>query len=58
MPQSIVIKCRKEPVLTLQLFERVDPDGCMWTLDRKGDSLKVVVTLEKVEQALWPRIKD
>jgi hypothetical protein len=58
MPQSIVINCKKEPVLVLQLFERVDPDGCMWTLDRKGDSLKVVVTLEKVEQALWPRIKD
>lgn len=58
LPQSIEIKCQKEPVLLLQFFEHVDPDGCTWTLDRNGDEVKLVVTLEKVEQALWPRIRD
>lgn len=57
-PQSIEINCMKVPVLMLQFFERVDPDGCTWTLDRNGDSVKLVITLEKIEQALWPRIKD
>lgn len=58
MPQKIDIKCRKDPVLSLEFFERVDPDGCTWTLDRADDKVKLVITMEKVEQALWPRIKD
>jgi hypothetical protein len=58
LPQKMLIKCQKEPLLSLELFEHVDPDGCTWTIDRKGDDVNLVVTLEKVEQALWPRIKD
>jgi CS domain len=58
LPQSIQVKCRKEPLLSLSLFERIDPDGCTWTLDRDGDEQKLVITLEKVEAASWPRIKD
>lgn len=51
--------------LLLRLFERVDVDSCTWTLDKKskkeseGDPEQVlVVSMEKVEEALWPRIQD
>lgn len=57
-PQSIEVKCRKEPLLSLRLFERIDPDGCTWTLDRDGGETKLVITMEKIETASWPRIKD
>jgi hypothetical protein len=58
MPQSIQAKYGDKTVLSLELFERVDPDGCTWTLDRSGENIKLVATLEKTEEALWPRIKD
>mmetsp|Transcript_41147 Transcript_41147/g.46759 ORF Transcript_41147/g.46759 Transcript_41147/m.46759 type:complete len:347 (-) Transcript_41147:197-1237(-) len=56
LPKSIQIKLKKEPVLVVTLFERIDPDGCTWTIDRKDNNL--ILTLEKSEQALWPRIED
>lgn len=41
----------------LRLFERVDVDGCTWTVE--GDDKKqLVITMEKGEEALWPRIRD
>lgn len=58
LQQTMLVKFQKEPILSLELFEHVDPDGCTWTIDRKGDEVKLVITLEKVEQALWPRIRD
>jgi hypothetical protein len=58
MPLSVLVKCRNEVVVSLQLFERVDPDGCNWTLEKDGTNPMLVVTMEKVEQASWPRIKD
>ena len=57
-PQSIVVICKKETVLTIKLFERVDVDGCTWTLEKSGDARNLVVTMEKVEEAFWPRIQD
>lgn len=56
MPKSIEVKCRKEPLLALSLFDRVDPDGCTWTLDRDGDESRLVITMEKANPASWPRI--
>jgi CS domain len=58
LPQSMLVKFHKEPIIILDLFEHVDPDGCTWTMDRKNGDVKLIVSLEKVEQALWPRIKE
>jgi hypothetical protein len=56
LPKSIEVKCRKEPLLALSLFDRVDPDGCTWTLERDGDECKLVITMEKANPTSWPRI--
>jgi hypothetical protein len=58
LPQSFQVKCRNEPLLSLSLFERIDPDGCTWTLDRDGEKKRLVITIEKAEAASWPRIKN
>ena len=59
LPQTLKVLCALKEVLALRLFERVDPDGCTWTMESDGgDGKKLVLTLEKVEQAMWPRIKD
>jgi hypothetical protein len=57
-PQFLQISCRKEPLVNLELFERVDMDGCIWTLEKGGETPKLVITMEKMEQASWPRIKN
>eukprot|EP00873_Tetraselmis_striata_P041106 jgi/Tetstr1/461370/TSEL_006494.t1 len=42
-----------EPLLTLpRLFDRVSPDGCLWTLDGG----EVVVTMEKAEERPWVQL--
>lgn len=56
LPKSIEVKCQKEPLISLSLFARVDPDGCTWTLDRDGDESKLVITMEKADPTSWPRI--
>jgi len=59
-PQQLDVSFRKEILVSLPLFERVDVDSCTWTLE-KGDSetsKRLVVTMEKAEQAFWPRIRD
>mmetsp|Transcript_4175 Transcript_4175/g.6328 ORF Transcript_4175/g.6328 Transcript_4175/m.6328 type:complete len:363 (-) Transcript_4175:243-1331(-) len=60
MPKSLKVNFRKESVLDLQLFERVDPDGCTWTLDKAqkdaADVRNLVITLEKNSETSWPRI--
>jgi CS domain len=53
----------EHPNNTLRLFEKVDVDGCTWTLDKiesdpKEKGRKLILTMEKVEQALWPRIRE
>jgi hypothetical protein len=58
LPQMIELSCKNETLLSIRLFERVDIDGCTWTLDQRKDDLSIVVSMEKVEQAFWPRIKD
>lgn len=56
LPKSLEVKCKKEPLVVLPLFARVDPDGCTWTLDRAGDEMKLVITMEKGDPVTWPRI--
>ena len=60
-PQNLQVFQWKEPVVSLPLFERVDVDACTWTLDRGSSEdhpKRLVITMEKCEQALWPRIRD
>lgn len=56
-PQALIVQCR-DTTVSVNLFERVEVDGCTWTLDSKGDRKAIIITMEKVEQALWPRIQD
>jgi len=46
------VRMTKPLTLTLKLFERVDVDGCNWTM---GDG-KVVLTLGKATPAPWPQL--
>lgn len=57
LAKSVQVKYCGDVVLALDLFERVDPDGCVWTIDR-SDDVKLVLTLEKMDPALWPRITE
>ena len=59
-PQNVDVSFRNKELLSIRLFERVDVDGCTWTLDRNSanESSALILTLEKLEQAYWPRIKD
>jgi HSP20 family molecular chaperone IbpA len=57
-PRHLYISYRNELLVDLELFEAIDADGSTWTLDKSGDATKIVLTMEKVEQALWARIKD
>jgi hypothetical protein len=52
-PQSVQIS---SPVsLAIYLFEQVDVDSCTWTLE---GNQTLVISMEKIESALWPRIVD
>jgi CS domain len=50
--------------LLIRLFERVDVDSCTWTLEKSKKENEqdpeqlLVASMEKVEEALWPRIQD
>jgi len=56
---SLQVFYQKEEKANLQLFEHVDVDSCTWTLDQGGSDLKkLVITMEKQEEAFWPRICD
>jgi hypothetical protein len=56
LPTSIKIQHEGDKVVELQLYARVNVDGCTWTLDGGGKTL--VVTCEKAEEGqMWPRIQ-
>jgi hypothetical protein len=58
-PQKIEFSCKGDKVLSIKLFESVDVDGCTWTLDKvEDDHRNLIVSMEKIEQAFWPRIED
>jgi hypothetical protein len=56
---TVSLKNGSEDVLvSIDLFERVDVDGCTWTIDKAKEASSVVVTLEKADEALWPRLEN
>lgn len=53
-PKKIIAKCNGEVVLELQLYSRLDVDGCTWTLDKNN----LVITGEKASEGeIWPRLE-
>ncbi len=53
-PKKIITKCNGEAVLELQLYSRLDVDGCTWTLDKNN----LVITGEKASEGeIWPRLE-
>ena len=58
-PQNLQVVGDSNVILQLPLFENVDVDSCTWTLESTDtDAKKLVISLEKVEEAFWPRIRD
>jgi hypothetical protein len=59
-PQSIQIDIQKKTKQVLNLFHKIDVDSGTWTLDKtaSGDKKKLVISVEKGEEAFWPRIED
>jgi hypothetical protein len=65
-PQALSVAALGMSVLDVRLFERVDVDSSTWTLENSGSGSGpaearqqvVVVSVEKAEEALWPRILD
>ena len=59
LPTHIQVWLQKEMVLRIDLFSRIDPDGCTWTIEKGSKNEKksvLVITCEKVEAISWPRI--
>lgn len=56
-PTYVQVKVKGDIMMRIDLFARVDPDGCTWTLDKSGVELKLVITCEKNESTSWPRIQ-
>lgn len=57
-PRKVDVKVKNTSLVSIDLFEPVDVDGCTWTLEKSKDTLSIVVSMEKVDEALWPRIKN
>jgi CS domain len=62
-PKSVEVKIKNSSasILSLDLFERVDVDGCTWTVEQGSSSnteSMLVVTMEKADEALWPRLEN
>jgi hypothetical protein len=58
-PLSLQVLHQADPLVNLSLFERIDVDSCTWTMESEApDAKKLVVTMEKLEEAYWPRIRD
>eukprot|EP00980_Cylindrotheca_fusiformis_P019338 scaffold6638_cov127-Cylindrotheca_fusiformis.AAC.22 len=57
-PRYIEIVYQSDTLVSFELFEKVDVDGCTWTIDRSKEKPTIVVTMEKVDEAFWPRIMN
>ena len=54
-PRVVTVSYKGETIVKLDLFESVDVDGCMWTLN--SEKTKVIITCEKADpDKIWPRI--
>lgn len=53
-PRKVIVKCNNESILEVQLYSKLDVDGCTWTLDKES----LVITCEKASQGeIWPRLE-
>jgi CS domain len=70
-PLHLTVLHNKEAKVSIPLFERVDVDACTWTLDSSissstngnpvvasEDHKRLIITMEKLEEAYWPRLRD
>ncbi|KAL7461702.1 hypothetical protein ACHAXS_002116 [Conticribra weissflogii] len=54
MHQKISVKYENNTVLDLDLYSKVDVEGCTWTIDKSN----LIVTCEKAETGgIWPRLE-
>jgi hypothetical protein len=58
LTQSVIVLYQKAELVALKLFERIDVDAATWTIDRATSPPLLLLTMEKEEQALWPRVQD
>jgi CS domain len=57
--RHVLVIYQGQTTLDLFLFEAIDLDGSTWIVESTGQqSSKVVLVMEKVEQALWSRINN
>lgn len=53
-PQKVIVKYNNECKVEVQLYSKIDVDGCTWTLDKKN----LVITCEKARNGeIWPRLE-
>jgi len=52
--RKVTVLSKGAQVFSLDLFANIDPEGCTWILEFG----KIVVTCEKVNPVMWPRIKE
>jgi hypothetical protein len=59
-PRRLLVSHQNQTLVDIQLFEEIDIETSTWTLDQKSsnDGTRLLITMEKVEQALWTRIQD
>jgi hypothetical protein len=54
LPQKVVVKYDNECKVEVELYSKIDVDGCTWTLDNKN----LVITCEKARDGeIWPRLE-
>ena len=54
MHQKVIVKYDNKSMLEVQLYSKIDVDGCTWTLDKNN----LVVTCEKAQSGgIWPRLE-
>lgn len=52
--QKVVVKYNNECKVEVQLYSKINVDGCTWTLDKKN----LVITCEKARDGeIWPRLE-
>ena len=53
-PLKVLVKYKNECKVEIQLYSKIDVDGCTWTIDKNN----LVVTCEKARSAeIWPRLE-
>lgn len=57
-PRKLSVSFRKTEVLSLALYASVDVDGCTWTLDIGEKATSLIITCEKNDGMIWPRITE